>query len=80
MAGPASSTTDPTGGAGNALGGVQVGAAVGGLRIRHLHWLGGGGEGSDALAAEASQQTAAAVGGGVSLGHGAHYTVRRRKA
>ncbi|KAK4296809.1 hypothetical protein Pmani_030729 [Petrolisthes manimaculis] len=32
---------------------VQVGAAVGGLRLHRLHGLGGGGEGSDALAAEA---------------------------
>lgn len=57
------------------LGVVEVGAAVGGLLIRRLHVLGGGREGSDALAAETGKQAAAAVGGGVSLGHRAHYAV-----
>lgn len=54
---------------------VEVGTAVGGLLVRPLHRLGGRREGSDALAAETCKQAAAAVGGGVSLGHRAHYTV-----
>lgn len=52
-----------------------MGATVGGLLIRRLHVLGGGREGSDALAAETGKQAVAAVGGGVSLGHRAHYAV-----
>lgn len=66
----------PTPSSRDALGGIEVGAAVGWLLVRRFHRLGSGREGSDSLAAETGKQATAAVGGGVSLGHRTHYTVR----